>query len=459
MTLITSRVQRRQLLQSWAGSSILFPAMVAELLASEDRGNSDALQSRHSGVRIAHFTPRAKRVIVVFLQGGLSHLDSFDPKPRLWRDAGRVLPEGRLLAPLWKFHRRGESGIPVSDLFPYLSHQVDDLCVLRSLHTDSSDHTSATQGMHTGSATLARPSMGSWVSYGLGTFNQNLPSFVVVADRTPRAGKQIWGPAFLPGSHQGVRVVPGDNPVANANRHDPLDVQRSQLRLLAALNRRHLQTRDHDGQLTARIKSFETAFRMQAEAPDAFDFSQESEATLAAYGIQATGQPGFGWQCLAARRLAERGVRFIELIHGTGSISWDSHKDMAEHKKYALQADRPLAALLVDLKQRGMLDETLVVCTTEFGRTPWAENVQGRNHHATVFSSWLAGGGVRGGMTYGASDEYGHRVAENPVHVHDFHATILHLLGLDHTRLTYRHAGRDFRLTDVEGRVVRAIMT
>jgi len=447
--------QRRRFLQSWFGGSLLFPGVLSELMAAED---GTAVSGNRSAASAGHFIGRAKRVIVVFLQGGLSHLDSLDPKPRLRRDAGRVLPEGRLLAPLWKFRRRGESGLPVSDLFPHVGQCADELCVLRSLHTDSSDHTSATQGMHTGSVTVARPSMGSWISYGLGTFNRDLPAFVVISDATPRAGKPIWGPAFLPGHHQGVRVVPGRSPVANANRRDTRSVQRAQLGLLASLNRRHLAERDHDGQLAARIKSFETAFRMQDEAPAAFDFSRESAATLAAYGVQGSGRPGFGWHCLAARRLAERGVRFIELIHGTGSIAWDSHKDMAEHEKYALDADRPLAALLADLKQRGMLDDTLVVCTTEFGRTPWAENVQGRAHHPHVFSSWLAGGGVRGGTTYGASDEYGHRVAENPVHVHDFHATILHLLGLDHTRLTYRYAGRDFRLTDVEGNVIHEIM-
>jgi hypothetical protein len=333
--------------------------------------------------------------------------------------------------------------------------------VVRSLKSDHTNHYEAALEIHTGSFTVARPSLGSWVSYGLGTANRNLPSFVVIAPQLPYAGGQVWASDFLPGCHQGTRVLPGADPIPNVRpRSDSAGLQELELGLGAAMNRRHQAGRPLDPALAARIRSFETAFGMQSAAPEAFDLSQESDATLALYGLQRGQTTGFGWQCLAARRLAERGVRFVELIDVGASNNWDAHGDMLTHAPLARNVDQPIAGLLADLKQRGMLDDTLVVWTTEFGRTPFnaALNAAGREHHHWAFSSWLAGGGVKSGFTFGSTDDYGINVAENPVHVHDFHATILHLLGLDHERLTYRHAGRDFRLTDVAGRVVKELL-
>jgi hypothetical protein len=366
-----------------------------------------------------------------------------------------------LKRPQWRFAPRGACGTQVSDLFPRMAQCVDDLCVIRSMKSDHTNHYEATLGIHTGSFTFARPSIGSWVSYGLGTGNRNLPSFMVLAPHTPYAGSQAWASDFLPGAHQGVRVAPGDEPVANLRRRAAsAGLQELELELLARLNRRHLAERPADPLLTARIQSFETAFGMQAALPEAFDLSRETASTLRMYGLEPGGAPGFAWQCLVARRLAERGVRFIELIDSGSSDNWDAHGDMLTHAPLARNVDRPIAALLHDLKSRGMLADTLVVWTTEFGRTPFnaSAGAAGREHHHAAFSSWLAGAGVRAGMTYGQTDDYGIEVAADPVHVHDFHATILHLLGLDHRRLTYRHAGRDYRLTDVHGNVVEAIL-
>ena len=329
------------------------------------------------------------------------------------------------------------------------------------MQSDHTNHYEATLGIHTGSFTFVRPSMGSWISYGLGTENRNLPSFVVIAPQSPYAGGQVWGSDFLPGSHQGTLVLPGAEPVSNIQRRAPSSrLQEMELGLMARLNQRHQASHAADSQLAARIKSFETAFGMQAEMPEVFDLARETDATLKLYGLERGSTKGFAWQCLVARRLVERGVRFIELIDVGSSNNWDAHGDMTTHEPLARNVDQPIAGLLKDLKQRGMLDDTLVVWTTEFGRTPFnaAANAQGREHHHWVFSSWLAGAGVKPGMTYGESDEHGIRVGRNPVHVHDFHATILHLMGLDHTKLTYRHSGRDYRLTDVSGRVVNEIL-
>ncbi len=349
----------------------------------------------------------------------------------------------------------------VSDLFPHIREIVDDLCVIRSLESDHTNHYEGTLGMHTGSWTFARPSIGAWVSYGLGTENQNLPSFMVVAPHAPYAGGQTWGSDFLPGAHQGTWIVPGADPIPNIRPRTPSSQQQQlELALLGAANRRHLTARPADRALEARIRSFETAFGMQQAAPEALDLSRETADTLAMYGVQPGQTSGFGWQCLIGRRLAERGVRFIELIDVGSSNNWDAHGNMATHAPLAKNVDQPIAALLQDLKQRGMLDDTLVVWTTEFGRTPYHEtaNHPGREHHHQVFSSWLAGGGVKAGMAYGTSDEHGIAVGDNRVHVHDFHATILHLLGLNHEQLTFRHAGRDYRLTDVHGDVVQDIL-
>ena len=460
---------RGQCLRSLAAGSTLLPGLLSELFA-EDSGVPGTVRGPS---QLPHDRPRANRVIMLYMSGGVSHVDSWDHRPRLFRDAGKTVTvnefQGRkgsfsmyLKAPQWKFRPRGNSGTEVSDLFPFMADCVDDLCVIRSMKSDHTNHYEATLGMHTGSFTFARPSMGSWISYGLGTLNRNLPSFIVLAPHTPYAGGQVWGSDFLPGAYQGTRVVPGTQPVANIQRRvGSEELQRLELGLLAGLNRRHQLRRSDDPELAARIQSFETAFGMQREMPDVFDLSDETEQTFRSYGLQPGSTAGFGWQCLVARRLAERGVRFVELIDTGASGNWDAHGDMMSHAPLAANVDQPVAALLKDLKQRGLLDDTLVVWTTEFGRTPFnaAPQAAGREHHHWVFSSWLAGGGVRGGMSWGQSDDYGIDVASDEVHVHDFHATILHLLGLDHTRLTWRNSGRDYRLTDVHGRVVHEILS
>lgn len=449
---------RRQALRSLLGGSLLLPGIVSELLAA-DEARSVAVDP--VAPRTPHYRARAKRVIFLYMSGGVSHVDSFDPKPKLVADHGKKVDQGFCKAPAWNFASRGKCGTEVSELFPQIAQCVDDLALIRSMRGDHANHFEATLGLHTGSVTFARPSLGSWVSYGLGTINGNLPSFVVLAPYLPYAGGQVWSSDFLPASHQGTRVIPGHEPIPDMDRRlESAKLQEMELGLLQSFNRKHQQKRATDPLLAARIKSFETAFGMQMEAPEAFDLTRESDATLELYGLERGATLGFAWQCLVARRLAERGVRFIELIDSGASRNWDSHSDMADHGKLSRNVDQPIAALLKDLKWRGMLEDTLVVWTTEFGRTPFvarAEN-KGREHHAAVFSSWLAGGGTKGGIVYGKSDEYGIGVAEDEVHVHDFHATILHLLGLDHERLTYRHAGRDFRLTDVSGRVASGLL-
>jgi hypothetical protein len=407
------------------------------------------------------------------MTGGVSHVDTFDPKPELMANHGKKITvdnwQGKLgeftrylKKPNWKFTPGGKSGIEVSDLFPHTRNIVDDLCVIRSMESDHTNHYESTLGMHCGSWTFARPSIGSWVSYGLGTVNQNLPSFMVIAPNAPYAGAQTWGSDFLPGCHQGTQIIPGKNPIPNIRRRvDSSRLQELELQLLAKANKQHLEQRTADRALEARIRSFQTAFGMQREAPEAIDLSGETKATLDLYGIKPGQTTGFGWQCLVGRRLAERGVRFVELIDVGSSGNWDAHGNMATHAPLAKNVDQPIAALITDLKQRGMLEDTLVVWTTEFGRTPYHEKADhpGREHHHQVFSSWLAGGGVKSGLVHGSSDEHGIAVASDRVHVHDFHATILHLLGLDHERLTFRHAGRDYRLTDVHGDVVTDIIT
>ncbi|MFP6611544.1 MAG: DUF1501 domain-containing protein, partial [Pirellulales bacterium] len=412
------------------------------------------------------------RVIFLYMTGGVSHVDSFDPKPKLFANHGKEITvdnwQGKLgelkrylKKPDWQFKPGGKSGIEVSDLFPHMRGIVDDLCVIRSMESNHTNHYESTLGMHCGSWEFARPSIGAWISYGLGTVNRNLPSFVAIAPKTPYAGAQTWGSDFLPGCHQGTRMIPGDNPIPNLRRQVASSkLQELELELLAKANRKHLQERTADAALDARIRSFETGFGMQREAPEAMDISAETPATLKLYGIQPGQKTGFGWQCLVGRRLAERGVRFIELIDVGSSNNWDAHGNMATHAPLAKNVDQAIAGLITDLKQRGMLNETLVVWTTEFGRTPYHEKADhpGREHHHQVFSSWLAGGGVKAGIVHGSSDEHGIAVAEDRVHVHDFHATILHQLGLNHQRLTYRHAGRDYRLTDVHGTVVKEVL-
>jgi len=443
------------------------PGILHELLAENE---ADPLAPRAS-----HFPGKAKSVIFLFMSGGVSHVDSFDPKPKLVADHGKQVtldhPETRnragyeklfLKRPGWEFTPRGESGTEVSSLFPQIGNCVDDIALVRSIHTSHSNHYNATLGMHTGSFAFARPSLGAWVSYGLGTENRNLPSFVVIAPQMPYAGTQVWAADFLPGAHQGTRMTPGPEPIPNLIRRVATG-RRQELELAALLefNQAHRSLRGEDPRLAARIKSFETAFGMQFEMPAALDLSQENDATLALYGLPRGSSEGFAWQCLVARRLVERGVRFVELIDtGSSGGNWDSHGDMADHGRLAKNVDRAIAGLLIDLKRRGLLDQVLVVWTTEFGRTPFNNTAEhkGREHHSWAFSSWLAGAGVRRGFVHGATDEHGIRSVVSPVHVHDFHATILHLMGLDHTRLTYRHGGRDYRLTDVHGTVVLDIL-
>lgn len=448
-------LNRRQTIRSLAGGGLLLPGLLSEMLGGTA---GDPL-----GPKQPHYPAKAKQVIFLFMTGGVSHVDTFDPKPFLRQNHDQQFSKNRVYKGAdWKFRRYGQSGIEVSDLFPHTGEVIDDIAVVRSMTNINGDHFGATLGIHTGSATFNRPSIGSWVSYGLGTFNQNLPSFMVIAPEIPYAGGQVWGSDFLPVLHQGTRIVPGDEPIAHMSRRISGDQQRTELDLLEYFNRQHLQGRERDTNLSARIKSFETAFGMQVEAPEAFDLAKESDATLNMYGLERGSTDGFAWQCLVARRLVERGVRFVELIDGGTSIdkNWDTHAKMANYNRMAKNVDQPIGALIRDLKSRGMLDDTLVVWTTEFGRTPTCPSpgAEGRGHHAKVYSSWLAGGGVKGGMVYGSSDEMGFGIAENPVTVHDFQATILDRLGMDHERLTYRHAGRDFRLTDVHGHVVKDIL-
>ena len=469
---------RRQFVRSAVASSILMPGLLSELLTAD--GNVATGQGgREAGNPVSpkepHFPAKAKSVIFLFMSGGVSHVDSFDPKPQLFADHGKQVtfdhPETRnrpgyekifLKRPDWKFSPRGNSGIEVSDLFPQIATQADDITFVRSMHTSHSNHYNATLGMHTGSFAFARPSIGAWMSYGLGTSNQNLPSFLVLAPQMPYAGTQVWASDFLPGAHQGTRVLPGAEPVANLTRRVPSERrQELELAALRTFNEAHQSTRADDPQLAARIKAFETAHGMQTEMPAALDLSGETDETLSLYGMKRGTTDGFGWQCLAARRLVERGVRFVELIHTGSSANCDSHGTMADHGRLAPQVDQPIAGLLQDLKQRGMMDDVLVVWTTEFGRTPFnnTADAPGREHHNWAFTSWLAGAGVKRGSVYGATDEHGIRAVEKPVHVHDFHATILHLMGIDHTKLTYRHGGRDYRLTDVHGHVVKDLLS
>jgi hypothetical protein len=451
---------RREVLRSLVGGSILLPGFLSRLLA-EDAAR-DPLAPRPP-----HLPGRAKRVIFLFLTGGVSHMDTFDYKPKLFSSDGKMLVAGgglsrdrkKLLRPGWEFKPGGTCGTMVSDLFPHLRDRMDDIALINSMKSDNNEHFEATLAIHTGSFTFTRPSIGSWVSYGLGTMNQNLPSFMVIAPKLPFAAAQVYSNDFLPAYHQGTRVVPGPEPIPHLARRSKAEgLQEDELGLAQAFDREYLKDNGNDSELAARIRSFETAFRMQTEAPDAFDLSKEPEETLKLYGLDRSKPQGFAWQCLMARRLVERGVRFVELIDTGAYDNWDAHSDMKTCIPLAKNVDRPIAALIQDLKRRGMLDETLLVWTTEFGRTPGEDAPGGRGHHGAVFSSWLAGGGARGGVVHGKSDELASTVAENQVHVHDFHATILHLLGLDHTKLTYRHAGRDFRLTDVYGTVVRDIL-
>jgi hypothetical protein len=453
---------------------------LAGLMASD--GLLAAPVAEHAGVnpltpRGPHFPGKAKRVIHLFMNGGPSHVDTFDPKPSLAKYAGKPLPmpnlpterkTGAAFPSPYKFEKYGQSGIEVSEIFAKTAQCIDDICVIRSMHADVPNHEPSLLLMNCGEARQIRPSMGSWVTYGLGSENQNLPGFIAMCPGGyPIQETQNWQSAFLPGAHQGTYIDTRHTDVEKLIEHIknnslPLAEQRRQLDLLRAMNERHRQRREPDAQLDARIQSFELAYRMQMDASDAFDVSKEPQSIRDMYGPGTQAR-----QILIARRLLERGVRFVQVWHGEGQ-PWDNHDDIeVNHRKLAGQCDQAIAALLQDLKQRGMLDDTLVIWGGEFGRTPTVElptpgsnagKINGRDHNHYGFTMWLAGGGVKGGQVYGATDEFGFKAEENKMHVHDLHATILQLLGFDHERLTYRYAGRDFRLTDVHGKVVKEII-
>ncbi|MCA8991245.1 MAG: DUF1501 domain-containing protein [Planctomycetaceae bacterium] len=407
----------------------------------------------------SQFAAKAKRVILFFMPGGVSHVDSFDPKQALKKDDGKEVGKDRVLTgSMWGSKQYGESGLEISDLFPFTAQCADDLCLLRSLHGDKGDHFEATLSMHSGAMAGTLPGIGAWVSYGMGTQNPNLPSHVVFAEKLPYAGSQSWDSNFLPAYHQGTRIKPGAEPIANLNP-DPLTAsqQSRELDLLARMNARHRDGRPGDEVLDARMYSFEAALGLQQTAPEVFNLADETQATLDLYGIDGNDSKSFAWQCLMARRMSEQGVRFIEIVD---KGNWDAHSNMKSYEKLSKNVDRGMGALITDLKQRGLFEETLIVWCTEFGRTPSAKKsaTDGRDHYKDAFTCWLAGGGVKGGMAYGATDEHGIGIVENPVHIHDFHATILHLLGFDHTKLTYFYSGRDFRLTGLWGNVVTDII-
>lgn len=418
-----------------------------------------------------HFPPRAKRVIFLFMWGGPSHVDLFDPKPKLLEESGKPLSGlsvgsdreqlGTVLASPFRFAQHGDSGVWISELFPHLSRQADRLCVIRSLHTEGSAHGEALLRLHTGQANLVRPSVGAWVSYGLGRDNENLPAFITISPPRGHGGVQNYGNAFLPAMHQGMAIGSAEFPVSKAtianleNKRIRPERQRAQLELIQSLNKRYLKSAAVDPNLEGVIANYELAFRMQSTMPQIMDLNQETQATLDLYGIGPESTDNFGRQCLLARRFAERGVRYIQV---STNYTWDHHQKVQQgHIAESAKVDRPIAGLLADLACRGLLQDTLVVWGAEFGRTPMAENGDGRNHHPQAFTMWMAGGGVRGGLTYGSTDDFGYRPVENSVHMHDLHATVLHALGLDHERLTYRHAGRNFRLTDVFGKVVHQL--
>jgi Protein of unknown function (DUF1501) len=446
---------------------------LTSLLAEESR--SAPAPDDPLAPRPPHLVPRAKRVIFLFMKGGPSHVDTFDYKPLLERDHGKPLPfdkprvqfapTGNLLKSPWKFARHGDSGIAVSELFPNVARRVDDLCFIHSLHGTNAAHGGASLKLHTGSDNFVRPSMGSWITYGLGTENRNLPGFITICPTLAHGGVNNWGSAFLPAAYQGTPLgnasVAADQARVAYVRNDrtPGDVQRLQLKRLEEMNRDHLADAGPNAALEGRINSFELAFRMQTEMPEIENIATESEATRKLYGLDDKVTANFGRQCLLARRFAERGVRFVQVTHSDAFVQWDQHSDLKKgHEKNALEVDKPIAGLLTDLKARGLLHDTLVLWGGEFGRTPTAQGNDGRDHNPEGFTMWLAGGGVKGGFKYGATDDYGYFAAENKVHIHDLHATLLYLLGLDHEKLTYRYEGRDFRLTDVHGVVAKDVL-
>jgi Protein of unknown function (DUF1501) len=427
-----------------------------------------------------HFMPRAKRIIFIFMQGGPSHVDTFDYKPRLAKDDGKLhefddartlaktrkITSHRIFTSPWRFRQHGDCGQHVSELFPHIARRVDDLCFLKGLHTDGVAHGPSTIFMHTGSINLILPSMGSWMLYGLGSENQNLPGFISIQPSMGNGGPRNYGNAFLPAVYQGTPIGRAGVSAKSAKIENLSNgslspaSQQEQFELLRAINTEQMRERPGDQELEAVINSYELAWRMQRHAPEVLDLSHEPAHIRKMYGIDEKGTDDFGRQCLMARRMAEAGVRYIQVNYGdnTNNPRWDQHSNLPKHATHAFNTDKPVAGLLRDLKQRGLLEETLVWWGGEFGRTPYAQaGGTGRDHNPDGFSVFLAGGGVKPGFSYGATDEFGHHAIEDKVHMHDLHATILHLLGLDHERLTFRHAGRDFRLTDVHGQVIDSI--
>lgn len=471
---------RRQALWQM-GSGVAGLALTA-LLERDGFFNSlaSAAESSHPlAPRPTHFACQAKSCIFLTMNGGPSHVDTWDHKPELEKHAGQAMPTDKkfinsggraigYLAPAVRpFRPGGQSGLMVSDFFPQLRQHVDKMAVIHSCYTDTHAHGSALVQINSGKPLIGRPSLGSWVTYGLGSVNQNLPGYVVMLDKRggPIGGQPNWSSGFIPASFQGTLFRPQGNPILDLTppQSQSREMQRQQLDLLAQLNAEHLEQRPGASELAARAASYELAFRMQAETPEAVDLSGETASTLQAYGVEQPQTAEFGRNCLIARRLVERGVRFIQLYSGGGHLeeTWDAHESVEKnHGRHAGETDQPIAALLDDLQQRGLLDSTLVVWGGEFGRMPFSEGVgkPGRNHNPYGFSIWMAGGGVKGGLSYGETDELGFAAASNRVHVHDLHATILHLLGMDHTRLTYFHQGRDERLTDVYGNVIHDII-
>ena len=467
MNEVDLQARRRMLKTSAVGFGHL---AFASMLGQQSQASENPLSAK-----VPHFAPRAKRVVFLFMKGGPSHVDTFDPKPLLDRDSGKPLPfdlpkvtfakQGNLLRSPWKFRQYGESGLPVSDLFPNIAKHVDDLCILRSVHGTNPAHGGALIKLHTGTDQFVRPSMGAWVTYGLGTENENLPGFVTICPTLAHGGMNNWGAAFLPAYCQGTPIGNASLNAAAAKvkhirnaRIDP-ELQRRQLDLIQAMNRDHLSTVGSDSALEGRLNSFELAFRMQASMPEIQDLARETSAMHHLYGIDDPVTEDFGRQCLLARRFLERGVRFVQVTHSDSEVQWDQHSNLLQgHTKNAAEVDKPIAGFLTDLKNRGLLRDTLVLWGGEFGRTPTAQGNNGRDHNPHGFTMWMAGGGVKGGYAYGATDDYGYYAAQKKMHVHDLHATILHLLGLDHERLTYRYAGRDFRLTDVSGKAATDII-
>jgi Protein of unknown function (DUF1501) len=460
-------MKRRELLQL---SSAGFGSLALSGILGLEQARAAAADPL--AVRAPHFPARAKRVIFLFMHGGPSQVDTFDYKPLLKRDHGKPLPFARpkvvssetfnLLQSPWAFKQYGQSGAWVSDLFPETAKCVDDMCFIKSMHGSNSRHGGALLELHTGSDTFIRPAMGSWVTYGLGTENSNMPGFLTICPTQSHGGANNFGSAFLPAPYAGTAIGAVGIPSRDAripfitNKETPRTIQRKEIDYSQVLNRQQLAMTGPDRALEGRIESFELAFRMQAEAPDLQDLSKESEATKKLYGLDNPITEDFGRQCLMARRFSEKGVRFVQVSH---TYKWDQHEHLKrDHAQNAAEVDKPIAGLLADLKSRGLLEDTLVLWGGEFGRTPTAQGSDGRDHNPEAFTMWMAGGGVKPGLSYGATDDYGYYSVENKVHFHDLHATILHLLGLDHLKLTYKYAGRDFRLTDVHGHVVKDIL-